>query len=66
MKKVLTSALALSLVASTAFAGGPVVIVDEVEPVVVTERTSSTGGVWVPLLLGAAALCAIACGGDDS
>lgn len=62
MKKVMTAAVALSLVGSAAFAGGPVVVVDDVEPVVVTERTSSTGGVLVPLLIGAAVLCAVACG----
>lgn len=65
MKKVMTAAVALSLVGSAAFAGGPVVIVDDVEPVVVTERTSSTGGVLVPLLIGAAVLCAVACGSDS-
>lgn len=65
MKKVMTAAVALSLVGSAAFAGGPVVIVDEVEPVVVTEKTSSTGGVLVPLLIGAVVLCAVACGSDS-
>ncbi|MBJ2151145.1 MULTISPECIES: hypothetical protein [Paracoccaceae] len=65
MKKVMTAAVALSLVGSAAFAGGPVVVVDDVEPVVVTERTSSTGGVLVPLLIGAAVLCAVACGSDS-
>ncbi|NPD15389.1 hypothetical protein HOY34_09275 [Xinfangfangia sp. D13-10-4-6] len=65
MKKVMSAAVALSLVGSAAFAGGPVVVVDEVEPVVVTERTSSTGGVLVPVLIGAAVLCAVACGSDS-
>ncbi|MCL4068495.1 hypothetical protein M3484_18175 [Pseudomonas sp. GX19020] len=65
MKKVMTAAVALSLVGSAAFAGGPVVVIDDVEPVVVTERTSSTGGVLVPLLIGAAVLCAVACGSDS-
>ncbi len=65
MKKVMTAAVALSLVGSAAFAGGPVVVVEEADPVVVTERTSSTGGVLVPLLIGAAVLCAVACGSDS-
>ena len=65
MKKVMSAAVALSLVGSAAFAGGPVVVVEEDTPVVVTERTSSTGGVLVPVLIGAAVLCAVARGSDS-
>ncbi|VDC23521.1 hypothetical protein XINFAN_01086 [Pseudogemmobacter humi] len=65
MNKVMTAAVALSLMGSAAFAGGPVVIVEEVEPVVVTERASTSGGVLIPLLIGAAVLCAVACGSDS-
>ncbi|WP_233352133.1 hypothetical protein [Pseudogemmobacter humi] len=61
----MTAAVALSLMGSAAFAGGPVVIVEEVEPVVVTERASTSGGVLIPLLIGAAVLCAVACGSDS-
>ena len=67
MKKLITAALALSLLGSAAQAGGPVVIIDEPEPVVVTTATpTSSGGIWVPILIGAALICAAACGGSDS
>jgi hypothetical protein len=52
MKKISALALAASLAASTAFAGGPVIIPVEPEPVVVVGPTSSiNGGIVVPLLL---------------
>lgn len=66
MKKLMTAAVAMSLVGSAAFAGGPVVIVDEPAPIVVTEKSSSSNGVILPLVLGAVILCAVACGGSDS
>lgn len=64
MNKVMTAAVALSLVGSAAFAGGPVVVIDEPAPVVVAEPASSTAG-WIPLALGAVVLCAVACGSDS-
>jgi hypothetical protein len=64
MKKLLSSALAASLAvsASTAYAGGPVVIVDE--PEVVAEKPASSVGI-LPLLLVGVVLCVALCGGDD-
>ncbi len=64
MKKALSLAAILSLTASVAFAGGPVVVVDEGEPEVVTQNKSSSGMI-LPLLLGAAVIAAVA-GGDGS
>lgn len=64
MKNLLASALASALVlsASTAYAGGPVVIVDE--PEVVAEKPASSVGI-LPLLLVGVVLCVALCGGDD-
>ena len=56
---VLATAIALS--ASTAFAGGPV-IVEEVE--VVEEKPGSSAGI-LPLLLIPIILCVALCGNDD-
>lgn len=61
MKKFVAPILALAMSASTAFAGGPVVI--EEEPVV--EAASPRSGWIVPVIIGAIVLCAIACGDDD-
>ncbi len=64
MKKLVASTLALSLAlsASTAFAGGPVVVVEE--PEVVAEKPASSVGI-LPLLLVGVVLCVALCGGDD-
>lgn len=62
MKKFVAPILALAMSASTAFAGGPVVI--EEEPVVV-EAAQPRSGWIVPVIIGAIVLCAIACGDDD-
>ncbi|WP_225029832.1 hypothetical protein [Xinfangfangia pollutisoli] len=62
MMKVLTAAAAISMLASASFAGGPVVVIDEGEPTVVTKPGSQ--GI-LPLLAGAVIICAIACGGSD-
>jgi len=52
MKKITALVLAGSLASSVAFAGGPVIIPVEPEPVVVVGPTSSiNGGIVVPLLL---------------
>jgi hypothetical protein len=58
-----TLALSLALSSTAAFAGGPVVIEEEFQPVVVEETPRS--GWIVPVLIGGIILCAIACGGDD-
>lgn len=50
----------ISLLATTAHAGGPVIVEDEYT---VTEPARRD---WiVPVLIGGIILCAIACGGDD-
>ena len=64
MNKFLAPVLAASLAisASTAYAGGPVVIVEE--PEVMAEKPASSGGI-LPLILVGIALCVALCGGDD-
>ncbi len=61
MKKVLASVFAVSLIASTAYAGGPVIVEEEVE--VVAEKSGSSVGI-LPILLVTVALCAALCGGN--
>jgi hypothetical protein len=63
MKKLLTSALAtmVAITATTAHAGGPVIVAEE--PEVVAESPAS--GAILPLLLVGIALCVALCGGDD-
>ena len=61
MKKFAAPLLALAMTASSAFAGGPVVV--EEEPVV--EATSPRSGWIVPVVVGLIVICAIACGNDD-
>ena len=56
-----TLAAALALSAGAAYAGGPVVIVDE--PEVVAEKPRS--GALLPLILVGVVLCVALCGGDD-
>ena len=64
MKHILASALAASLAisASTAYAGGPVIIEDEAE--VVPAKSASSVGI-LPILLVTVALCAALCGGGN-
>lgn len=64
MNKLVAPVLAVSLAlsASTAFAGGPVVIVEE--PEVVAEKPASSVGI-LPLLLVGVVLCVALCGSDD-
>ena len=64
MKKLIASALAASMAlsATTAYAGGPVVIEDEAE--VVAEKPASSVGI-LPLLLIPIILCVALCGDDD-
>ncbi len=63
MNKFLAPLLAasLTLTAATAYAGGPVIVVEE--PEVVAEQPGS--GAILPLLLVGIALCVALCGGDD-
>ena len=63
MKAILAPILAatLAISASTAYAGGPVVVVEE--PEVVAEAPAS--GAILPLLLVGIALCVALCGGSD-
>ena len=65
MNKLLASALAASLTlsATTAFAGGPVVIEEEIE--VVAEQPASSVGI-LPLLLIPVILCVALCGDDNN
>ncbi len=64
MKNILATALAASMAlsASTAFAGGPIVIEEEME--VVAEKPASSIGI-LPLLLIPIILCVALCGNDD-
>jgi hypothetical protein len=64
MKKLITSVMALTLGASAAMAGGPVVIAEEGQPEVVAEKPASSVGI-LPLLLIPIILCVALCGGDD-
>jgi len=62
-KFIATSVVSTMLIsASTAFAGGPVFIEDEVE--VMVEKPASSVG-WLSLLLIPIILCVALCGGDD-
>jgi hypothetical protein len=64
MKSAFAIALAASMLlsATTAYAGGPVVVVEEME--VVAEKPASSVGI-LPLLLIPIILCVALCGGDD-
>jgi hypothetical protein len=64
MNKLLSMVLATSLAfsASTAFAGGPVVVEEEME--VVAEKPASSVGI-LPLVLIGVILCVALCGGSD-
>lgn len=54
-------ALTMAFGASTAFAGGPVVVEEEAA----VEAASPRSGWIVPVIVGLIVVCAIACGGDD-
>lgn len=64
MKSAFAIALAASMLlsATTAYAGGPFVVVEEME--VVAEKPASSVGI-LPLLLIPIILCVALCGGDD-
>jgi len=61
MMKSAAPLLALAMTASSAFAGGPVVV--EEEPTV--EAESPRSGWIVPVVVGLVLICAIACNNDD-
>jgi hypothetical protein len=61
MMKSAAPLLALAMTASSAFAGGPVVV--EEEPTV--EASEPRSGWIVPVVVGLVLICAIACGNDD-
>jgi ABC-type enterobactin transport system permease subunit len=61
MKKLIASVMALTLGASAAIAGGPVVVEEEME--VVAEKSGSMG--ILPIIIVGIALCAALCGGND-
>lgn len=63
MMKSTAPLLALAMTASSAFAGGPVVVEEEGQPEVVAESPRS--GWIVPVVVGLVLICAIACGNDD-
>lgn len=62
MKKLTATVLAASLVASTAYAGGPVIVEEETE--VVAEQPATSVGV-LPLVLIVVGICVLFCGSDD-
>ena len=64
MKQLFAAALAVSLTASAAFAGGPVMIQEEGQPEVIAEKPASSIGI-LPLLLIPVILCLALCGNDD-
>ena len=66
MKRIAASLLALTTAfsASTAFAGGPVMVEEEGQPEVVAESPRS--GWIVPVVVGLVLICAVACGNDDA
>lgn len=63
MKKFLASTLVATMISSAAFAGGPVVVVEEAP--VVAEASSPRSGWIVPVIVGLVLICAVACGSDD-
>lgn len=63
MKKAMILAAAMSFSSSVAFAGGPIVVPDEGEPVVI-ETKKSGSGMLLPLILGVAVLAAVAGSGS--
>jgi hypothetical protein len=64
MTKLIAQVLALTVGASAAYAGGPVVIAEEGQPEVIAEKPASSVGI-LPLLLIPIILCVALCGGDD-
>lgn len=61
MKQLTATVLAASLVASTAYAGGPVIVEEETE--VVAEQPATSVGLWPFLIV--VGLCVLFCGSDD-
>ncbi len=63
MKKLIASVMALTLGASAAMAGGPVVVEEETE--VVADKAASSMGI-LPIIIVGVALCAALCGSNDN
>jgi hypothetical protein len=65
MNKLIAKFLGFSVALSTAtaYAGGPVVVIEEGQPEVVAEKPRS--GWIVPVIIGLIVVCAIACGDDE-
>lgn len=63
MKKFVAPMLAIAMSASSAFAGGPVVIEEEPKPMV--EAAKPRSGWIVPVVVGLILVCAVACGNND-
>jgi hypothetical protein len=63
MKKFIAPMLALAMTATSALAGGPVVVEEEAQPEVVAEAPRS--GWWGPVIIGLVLVCAIACDSND-
>ena len=67
MKLFLMAAAVASFAATSAIAGGPVVVTGEPAVIVVPPATGSVGsGAIIGVIGGLALLCLIACGGSDS
>jgi hypothetical protein len=64
MNKLISSGVValMAIAASGAYAGGPIIIEDDVE--VIVEKPASSVGI-LPLLLIPVILCIALCGGDD-
>lgn len=63
MKPLIAIALSVACLASSAQAGGPVVVVEEPEPEVTEESPSSKG--WLPWLVVPLFVCVVMCGQED-
>ena len=64
MKKIIAAAAGLAMVSTILYAGGPLVVADDL--VVVEEKPATSSGALVPLLILAVIGIAIAAGNDDA
>ena len=64
MRKIIAAASGLAMVSTILYAGGPLVVADDV--VVVEEKPATSSGVLVPLLILAVIGLAISAGDDDA
>lgn len=63
MKQLIATLLCAACLASSAQAGGPVVVVEEPEPEVTEDSPSSKG--WLPWLMVPLVICVVMCGAED-